>query len=164
MVITPQEYIRSYESFEISDRREPRQSLINNIFSQFKRAELRSLSEDEFWKLIFLYSPDNEIAIRLTNKGTARLLEDVAKKYLEETKKGWTWDSNENKMKPIISILENGEITEISSVFLRAKFPNEPQDGSFYIEDGIHRLLALSVFCLNKHEQPRAKAYIGYFS
>lgn len=158
------DYIDAYKKFELSENRTPREELINNVFSRFSRVELRSLAEDEFRRLIFVYSPENEVASKLTNNGNNRLLKEVVNNYIEETEGGWTWDANETKIKPMLLGLRNREVTEFPPIFLRERFSNEPTNGSFYIEDGIHRSLALAVFLNSSYNKSiKQKAYIGYF-
>jgi len=161
MDITPAEFIDSYVKYERSGTREPRPHLVNEVFARFVRAEHRTLTPDEFWRLVWLFSSDNEPAIRLTQNGTKRLLQDVAAEYERQVADGYTWDGNENHIKPILAVLEPGG--QIDPVYLRERYANEPADGSYYIEDGIHRLTALAVHALRHGLDPSPEAFIGHF-
>lgn len=134
------------------------------MFNRFKDAELREVTENEFWKLVFVYSIDNPVSIKLTKSGNERLIKQVAKEYLKQTSDGYTWDANEKKVKPMLEKLSRYLNLSFPPLFLREKFSNEPASGSYYIEDGIHRTLALSAFCLQRNKKPKIKAYIGYFN
>lgn len=71
-------------------------------------------------------------------------------------------DSTEGDSKSTISKwlseLKNGE--EIPPLIVRTKFPGEPAEGSFYIEDGAHRAIALKVY-FQKNQYKPVKAYVG---
>lgn len=162
MVISVKKYIHEYRQFEIFNRYKPRPQLLKT-FPQFKRAELRLLTEDEFWRLLFFYDKENAVAMKLTEDGQKRLLRDVATKYLVETANRFTWRDNERKVNPFIKLLESRTIRQLPPIFVRQKRDDEPQAGSFFIDDGIHRLLALSAYCLKHNKRPKIKAYIGYF-
>lgn len=161
MDIKPTDYIDSYVNYERAGRRIPRPDLTGGRFGQFVRAERRHLVPDEVWRLIWLYSPDNETAVRLTRNGTKRLLGDVVIEYEKQTAQGYTWPGNENQIKPLLALLEKNETLDPS--YLRQAIQGEPVDGSFYIEDGIHRLTAIGIHAARHGLDPIAEAYIGYF-
>lgn len=162
MEITPRNYIESYVDYERFGGREPRAELVNQIFARFVRAERRQLTPDEFWRLIWLYSPENDVTVRLTGDGTRRLLRDVTASYEVQTAGGYTWPGNDGQIKPIHAALEAGG--QVDPVYLRERYTNEPSEGSFYIEDGIHRLTALAVHAYRNRLDPAPEAYIGYFN
>jgi hypothetical protein len=161
MDIRPTEYMDSYANYERTGSRVPRPDLIDGRFRQFVRAERRHLVPDEVWRLIWLYSADNEPAVRLTSNGTKRLLRDVVIEYEKQTARGYTWPGNENQIKPLLTLLEKDSTLDPS--YLRQPIPGEPADGSFYIEDGIHRLTTLGIHAARHNLDPIVEAYIGYF-
>lgn len=157
-----QQYIDHYVAYEKTHSRQPRADLLTGIFRQFKRAEKRRLTEDEIARLVFPYSEADDRQVRLTHGGSQRLLKDVAATYRFETSRGFTWPDNEKKVVPLRRLIATGG--NIDAVFLRAKVHSEPVDGSFYIEDGVHRLVALAVSRMDGATDQLATAYIGHFT
>lgn len=109
----------------------PRNPYLPNTLRQLKIWKFCDLEKEEFSKLIV----PNEYKNLLKDE---KELNSYSRKLLEK--------------------IENGE--ELPPLVIREKLPHDPQDGSYYIEDGAHRAIALWWF-FKKHPYVLVKTYIG---
>lgn len=99
--------------------------------------KLCELTEDEF---LHLAIPD----------GTGTLIKD---KELNTTE-----GASKSTILKFTEILKQGN--EIYPLILRSRLVGEPEDSSFYIEDGAHRAIALKAYFESNLYKP-VKAYVG---
>ena len=116
----------------------PRNLQLPKILRSYLNWEIRDLTEDEFFRLII---PDGS-KILLRDKDLLSVLGDdsilVTQKYLQKLK------DNE----------------ELSPIIIRIPLEGDPENASFYIEDGAHRAIAAKVY-FEKNPYKPVKAYIG---
>lgn len=116
----------------------PRNPYLPDVLRAYSNWELRDLTEDEFTRLIL---PDGS-GLLIRDKDLASVLGDdsilVTQKYLLK--------------------LNRGE--DLTPLIIRIPLENNPQNASFYIEDGAHRAIAAKVYFEKKPYKP-IKAYIG---
>lgn len=96
------------------------------------------LTEEEF---LYLTIPD----------GTYTLIKD---KKLDSTE----GDSKSTILR-FLDVLKKGN--DIPPLIVRSRLPGEPQNSSFYIEDGAHRAIALKIYFENNSYEP-VRTYIGW--
>jgi len=95
-------------------------------------------------------------------KGGRRLFKDIAEEA--ERQLGTVWESRRDKefIEKLLADLEKNENAfEKDPVILRAKVDNEPIEGSYYVQDGNHRIIASGIFFIRNGRLPKLTFHIG---
>lgn len=117
----------------------PRNEGIPDSIRQFQNWEFCELTEEEFMHLII---PD----------GTNTLIKN---KNLDDVE----GEDSKNIVQQYINKLKNKE--NVPLLIVRNKLLNDSPNGSYYIEDGAHRAIALKIYFENNSYEP-VGTYIGW--
>ena len=91
-----------------------------------------------------------------------RLLIDIAKEAQKQLNEEWKSGRNKDFIEKLLKELEENENAfELDSVILREKVNGEPKNGSYYLQDGNHRMIASGIFFLRHKKFPKLSFHIG---
>ena len=113
----------------------------------------QNLTDDEINGLVIV---ECSASTPLTVNG--RLLKDVALEANKQLDSEWRagWDSEWIK-----KLMLKFETEEIDPIILRTKVLGEPTDGSYYVQDGNHRIVAAGIYFLKTGKFPKLNFHIG---
>jgi hypothetical protein len=116
-----------------------------------------TLSPDEFQRLVLVVSPASN---PLLTRG--RLLSQISKEAHAQIAGVWKSKWNKDWIKQIVDDLHQDRDALIGDpLLLRTKSFWEPRDGSYYVQDGNHRILAAGLFFLETGMMPNLHFHIG---
>ncbi len=126
----------------------------------------QNLSDDEIQRLVTVDCPESRGLI----KGDRRLLKDIAREADRQLRlalesgrdKEWRSERKRDFLEGLLKKLEMDEnVFESDPIILRPKVPGEPITGSYYLQDGNHRMLAAGIFFLRNRRMPKVIFHIG---
>ncbi len=152
---------KAYFRFEVARGVYPRQDLIR-LFGMASNAEFRRLTFDEFWRLVWVFDPNNGVHVTMTDGGANRLLRQVGAKYSALVATGYTEPGFTSRVDECRALALRRQ--PCPPIFVGTLGTGEPSDGSFYIADGIARSTALASLMLEGIPIDPPRAYIAHFS
>lgn len=84
---------------------------------------------------------------------------DGTNTLIKDKKLNTTEGDSRSTILRFLDILKKGN--DIPSLIVRSRLPGEPENSSFYIEDGAHRAIALKIYFEQNSYKP-VRAYIGW--
>ena len=118
---------------------------------------LADISLDEFKRLVIVACPESKPLLI-----DGRLLLSVAAETKNQLTNKWQSGWNDIYIKKLIANLHDNLNALVNDpLILRTKLSDEPLDGSYYVQDGNHRILAAGVFFLETGIMPDLVFYIG---
>lgn len=118
----------------------------------------QTLTAHEIERLVTVICKESEELI----KGDQRLVKDIAQEADRQLRKEWRSGRNKEFIEKLLAELAKNEHTfESDPIILREKVKGEPLEGSYYVQDGNHRIIASGVFLLRTRRLPKLTFHIG---
>jgi hypothetical protein len=118
----------------------------------------QTLTTDETERLVTVICKESNGLI----KNGRRLLKDIAGEADRQLKTKWENGRNKEFIEKLLADLEKDEAAFAKDpIILRAKVNGEPAEGSYYVQDGNHRIIAAGIFFIRKGRLPKLAFHIG---
>jgi hypothetical protein len=118
----------------------------------------QTLSAGEIKQLVTVICEESRELI----KGGRRLLMDIAQEADRQLKTEWKSGRNKKFIEKLLEDLGTNENAfESDPIILREKVNGEPPEGSYYVQDGNHRIITSGVFLLRTGRFPKLTFHIG---
>jgi len=119
----------------------------------------QKLTEKDIANLVIVMCDESRELIR-----NGRLLKDVAIEADRQMRGIWKSGFSKQWIEDLLTGLEKDPASMSSdAILLREKVRGEPDDGSFYVQDGNHRLIAASIYWMRYGRMPYLTFFIGRF-
>lgn len=118
----------------------------------------QTLSGDEVKRLVTVICSESQGLI----KNGRRLLKDIAKEAERQLRTEWKSGRNKEFIEELLADLKKDESAfESDPIILREKVKGEPSKGSYYVQDGNHRIIASGLFLLHTGRLPKMTFHVG---
>ncbi len=157
--VTQEQVINNLHRCHETGQVDPNLERMVRLYPNWKYTEINS---QEIGHLTWYFKPEDpdHISQQLTDQGKHRQIEDVAQKYNEIgfANLSQSWDGAA-KIESLCQALENHQQLPPVVIVPGARYPDSPDSS---IIDGVHRLLATSVYHLRTQDEDiTLNAYIG---
>ncbi len=117
----------------------------------------QELSENDFTNLVTVDCNESKALIK-----QGRLLKNIADAANQQLLGQWESGRNKNYIEKLLNQLEEDiSSMEQGTIILREKVNGEPDAGSYYVQDGNHRIIAAGIYWLRNGTMPKLTFHVG---